>query len=394
MAIVNVLAPRQANISPVLNFMLQMSSLRERKETRKLQERQVAVDEAALESRIGQAVGAGKQSTALARHANAQADAFIKETDETFNAINTENRRQLSVLTQLGVKEDIIALKEKSARDREVQTIWDEQPNEIKFNIAHADQLGKLATAENRGLTASNNALMQQIRLGELAISSQAQQFREKIPMYTLAGSFEDPVKQAAAISALGNNDRQGFQAVALAASEDVKSEKGRVTGEAQALKQTTTPTQTIIDPSIDSRTEYSPDAMTSLRIAQDTGSQPPELRKIKVKERVGFGTLGPYGWIGPKQFQVMTEQEARSKGFGTQWDAQNITEPVSVKEGVKSAVKKTTGTKKTAPAKETTKQITDSRGWIKFVSPDGVDTWVNPKDVELAKTRGYTLGK
>ncbi len=415
MAITNVPAPRQANLSPVLNFMLQMSSLRERKETRKLQARQVAVDEKALESRIGQAVGAGKQSTALAREANARADAFIKETDETFNVINTENRRLMSELKRFGVKDDIIAQKEKSARDREVQAIWDDASDEMKFNIAHADQLGKLATAENRGLTESNNALMQQVRLGQLNLAGQAQQFKQKTPWYTLAGSFE-PVEQAAAIAALDANDIEGFTAISQRAAEQKTSEQGRTTGEATTLKQTGTAIPRLIQQEVTDDTEYSSGTLATLRTEQAAGRPLSEVRRIDVGRLGGVkgavNVLLPLSKeLGRKQFQMMTESDARSQGFGSQWDAAgpgaqsspkqppsersleatqgHLKKPTSVKDRVKTAVSKTSGAKKAT----TSKQITDSRGWVKFVSPGGVDTWVNPKDIELAKSRGYTLG-
>ena len=386
-------ARSRIDISPTLNFMLQMLSISEQQETRRLQERQISVDEAALDiserrlpSQIGQAVGSAEQSTALAAEARARTDLFIKETNETFNAINTENRRQLAVLTQLGVEEDVLALKRKSVRDKAVQAIWDDQPDEIKFNIAHADQLGKLATAEIRGLTAQNAAANQTNQMLTLQHKIKLDALNQQMSGLATMESPNDRVKAA---QALQSGNAEMFAMAMAGEAAFVEAERAKGSGEAQALKQTTPVTKAILNPNIDRTTEYTSNAMTHLRIAQDTGTSPPEFRKIRVKENVGFGTLGPFGWIGPKQFQVMTEQEARSKGFGAQWDAQNVAEPVSVKEGVKSAVKKTTGTKKAA----TSKQITDSRGWVKFVSPDGVDTWVNPKDVELAKSRGYTLG-
>ncbi len=37
---------------------------------------------------------------------------------------------------------------------------------------------------------------------------------------------------------------------------------------------------------------------------------------------------------------------------------------------------------------------VTDERGWIQYTSPDGVPVWVDPKDIQTARSRGYTLSK
>ncbi len=406
MAIVNVPAPRRANISPVLNFMLQMSSIRERKETRKLQERQLDVDVGALDisrerlpSQIGQAEAAAEQSTALAREADARTDAFIKETDETFNNINTENRRQMAVLKQLGVKEDVLALKRKSARDKAVQNIWDTQSDEIKFNIAHADALGKLATAENRGLVAQNAAANQ---------TNQMLTLQHKIKLDVLnqqmsgLATMESPNDRVAAAKALQDGDRAAFDLAMTGEMAFREAERAKGAEAGLEAKKTTPVTQKKIELELSKDTQYTEATLAELKLAADTGSTPPEVRIIKRPSSVDLRKLGffdqPFAGFGKgKEFMALTRTDAINKGVVAEWDAAGPSTPTdnrqqpptsTVRQGVRDAVKKTT------PAKETTKQITDSRGWIKFVSPDGVDTWVNPKDVELAKTRGYTLGK
>ncbi len=391
MAIVNVPAPRQANISPVLNFMLQMSSLRERKETRKLQERQVAVDEGALALKQGQSPYEILQMEAAVDQMDATTEETYKKTEALYGERIQALTREGITLANAGLAGDAKIKKQQAKQlkleTKELKRLKEEEP-ELFSQMILSSRIADVAQGEIRELTAGIQASQLQ-----LAQTTQAHKVRMDALGQKMVGlsTMESPNDRHSMAVAIQNEDQEGIKLAAVGemAYRDAERAKGSDVG--LEAKQTTPVTEKLIDPNIDRTTEYSPDAMTSLRIAQDTGTQPPELRKIKVKERVGFGTLGPYGWIGPKQFQVMTEQEARSKGFGTQWDAQNVAEPVSVKEGVKSAVKKTTGTKK--PTKETTKQVTDSRGWIKFVSPDGVDTWVNPNDVELAKSRGYTLG-
>ncbi len=37
---------------------------------------------------------------------------------------------------------------------------------------------------------------------------------------------------------------------------------------------------------------------------------------------------------------------------------------------------------------------VTDKRGWIRYTSPEGTPVWVDPKDIQTARSRGYTLSK
>ena len=414
MAIVNVPAPRRADISPVLNFMLQMSSLRERKETRKLQERQVSVDEAALDisqaklpSQIGQAEAVAAQMTAQADETAARTKALYSDDAQRLN-------REAATLTNAGLKAEAKLkrqeVKEARFKIEELERLRDDNPKMFETMVL-ADNIAKASQAEMRGLSASNDALMQQVRLGQLTLARQAQQFRERVPMYTLAGSFTDPTKQAAAVSALDNNRMDEFTNIAALASEDVKEAK---TEKTQVEK------EKLVGP-ITAGTEddtgtFGKDVFLSpLTQAQHNAAQvqvqtPPEIRVIPRPANVDLrpGITGAFG--RGEDFIALNRADAVQRGISEEWDAaggegtdkplparskqeaqRQLKSPTSVKQGVKDAVSKTIGTKK--PAKKT-KQITDSRGWINFVSPDGIDTWVNPKDVELAKTRGYTLGR
>lgn len=406
MAIVNVPAPRRADISPVLNFMLQMSAVRERKETRKLQKRQIDIDEAALgisrerlPSQILQAKGVAAQSFSLAAEADARVDAFIKETDEKFNVQNTENRRQIAVLAGLGVKEDLVALKRKAAVDAEVHEIWKGWDDDKKADVAHADAIGKLAQGEIRQLTAATQNLQIKNLMEKTAHQIQLDTLTQQTDHLVSMESTKDRV---AANQALKNKDENAFN-LAMAgelAFRDAERAKG---SEADAtLKQTTPAAQTLIDPVLSPNTQYGEFTLGQITKAQNAGQPLPETRTIRrpagLDLRKGTFLGGPFDAFGKgKEFIDISVEEARlldaqHPGVMQAWNAagpadtqqQPTTTPTTVKQGVRDAVKKTTPVKKAAPAKSD-KRITREDGKVKMINPQGNVGWVLPNQVDAA---------
>jgi len=378
--------------SQIMNFMLQMSSLSEQAKTRKLRQQQIDIDREALGPK-------NALNLAQANNMDIVTAQKIAEYKEFTSKDSVNLRREQRVLRAAGIKDAAQAAKAKR-QENEIRIAQLDKMSPAKQRLmVFADEIAKTSRAEIQGLATQNDAANQTIKLMTLEQQYKISALNQQMQGIATMESPNDRVAMAQAIQA---GDQEGIKLAAAGEIAYRDAERAKGAGEKLTQKQTTPVTQSTIKSDIDNRTEYSPDAMAQLRIAQDTGGVAPELRKIKVKENVGFGTTGPYGWIGPKEFQVMTEQEARSRGFGAQWDAQSPPEDTKtpVKDNVRAAVKKTTGTKKTSGTKKVpdAKTVTDDRGFIKMIPKGSTDpndvVWTAPEDVDFAKQHGYVPSK
>lgn len=415
MAIINVPAPRQADINPVLRFMIQMSSAREQKETRKLQERQIDIDEAALESRIGQA-------TALARQADAIADQTYAETKAAYSdealRVRLEGERSSALGDKADAKLKRQQVKNIKRESKVLESLRTSRPNEFKQMVLSA-RIADVAQAQIKGLNADLGNTRTLVQMGELQRKIDADAFDRKKPLYTLAGSFVDPVKQASAIAALDSDRMEEFTNIASLASEDVKAEKV----EATALKQTTPVTQTAIDINLSEDTQYTPSTLAELKLAQDSGSAPPEVRIIRrptgvdLQRRDLFGDpfkRTPFDLFGVgkgKDFIALSRNDAMRRGLLDEWNAagpakqpETTPEP-SVRQGVKEGVRKTPvrskSTKNTgvdavtgAEKKSIPGAIQRDDGKVLMLNPQGDKVWIRSNQVDAAKGLKFKLVK
>ncbi len=404
MAIVNVPAPQRADTS-ILDFMLQMASLRERKESRKLQERQVAIDERALGPR-------NALNLAQANNMEIITDQKVAEYREFITSENKELRRQETTLRISGIKDEAQAAKAKRQENTLRIEALDKMSPAEQRSLIFADEIAKTSRAEVQGLNASNQALEQQIKLAQLGMQSQAQMFKEKAPLYTLAGSFSDPVQQAAAIAALDASDMQSFSAISAIASETRQSEKAQKTGEAITEKQTGQAIPKLIQREVTPDTVYGDATLATLRTEQAAGRPLPEVRRIRRPSGVdlqktdftgnpltGFGVLSGFG--KGEDFMMVTENEARQLGAINEWNAAGSTQQTQpttpVRDNVRKAVKSTTGTRQ-PPSKAPDSKFDPSDpnlvkdgGLVVFISPNGQEFGVRPENYDQAIATGYT---
>jgi len=373
MGVTTIPAPAQMQTGSVLDFLLQMSSLEERKKYRKVQERHVDVVEGQL--------GIAKKEWEAGKPARKEAKVTAEYRTEAKEKLFLANRQREVLRRQLHKS---IAYGDNDTADatrfllKKVDNIIKDSPLAAEA-MFFADEMGKdlraqLALAQQQAFTANQTIDMmdKQFKYNMQRLGSQ----------YNAVASAITPKNLPAGIAAMnaiqtGDDEMLGKMLSSMRATT--------AAGKREPEERKFTPSKL----NAEVVAEFGSGTYQQMLVAEAANLPYPDVRSV-------YSTGGVFGFDWRK---ILTREEAKAKGAEDEWlkatpiDLERMGDRIQPKQEAKPDKKKTVkelageGAKKAKPAGS---KKGEAKKTIRVISPDGVPGWIFEEQLEDALKQGY----